>query len=366
MTVSELQQFHQSSGARFQPIDGVEVVANYGDVAAEYAALRGTVGLMDLSFRSRLCLGGADRTRFLHGQVTNEVNKLKPGQGCYAALVTAKGKVESDFNIYRLPNELLLDFEPGLAARVTERFDKFIIADDVQIVDVSVDYGLLSVQGPRAAELIARFAPELRAPVDPLSLVAANDVRGEWYCMRISRAGTSGFDLFLPSGAIVSSAEALLQGARELGGRLFGWDALEIARIEAGIPRFGQDMDETNLASEAGIEQRAISYEKGCYIGQEVISRIRAFGQVAKALRGLRLAAGQGLPEKGAKIFGADKEVGYVTSATHSPTLQVNIALGYVRKEHNAIGTEVMVQIGVERVPAEIVALPFVPEAMPA
>src|SRR5436853_4758573 len=137
-----LHDWHNSLGAQFAEVNGAEVISRYDKgPLVEYSALRNKAGLLDLSFRSRLCLGGADRTRFLHGQVTNDVNKLKPGQGCYAALVTAKGKVESDFNIYRLSNELLLDFEPGLVARVIERFEKFIIADDVQIVDVSADYG---------------------------------------------------------------------------------------------------------------------------------------------------------------------------------------------------------------------------------
>src|SRR4029077_6115329 len=119
-------EFHQSLGANFGSLNGAEIVADYGDALAEYAALRQTAGVLDLSFRSRLCLTGADRVRFLHGQITNDVKRLRPGEGCYAALVTAKGKMQSDLNVFCLADELLLDFEPGLTQAVTQRLEKFI------------------------------------------------------------------------------------------------------------------------------------------------------------------------------------------------------------------------------------------------
>src|SRR5436190_7982020 len=133
-------------------VAGIAVPRDFGDSAREYRALRETIGLADLTFRSRLCLLGEDRTRFLHGQVTNDVAKLKAGQGCYAALANAKGRLQSDLFIYQLENEILLDFEPGLASLVTGRLNQYIIADDVQVVDVSSQYGELTLQGPNAPE----------------------------------------------------------------------------------------------------------------------------------------------------------------------------------------------------------------------
>src|SRR5271163_4294120 len=130
-----LHELHEGLGAHFAEVNGCEVVNDYGDWLAEHAALRGAAGVMDLSFRGRICLTGADRVRFLNGQVTNNVKDLRAGEGCYAALVTAKGKLESDLNIYQLPNELLLDFEPSLMEAISCRLDKYIIADDVQVVD---------------------------------------------------------------------------------------------------------------------------------------------------------------------------------------------------------------------------------------
>ena len=461
-----LHEFHHGLNASFADLNGVEVVSHYGDPLAEHTALRNTAVVLDLSFRGRLCVTGSDRLRFLNGQVTNDVKSLSPGEGCYAALVTAKGKMQSDLNIYCLTDELLLDFEPGLGQAVAQLLEKYIIADDVQVVDAAPHYGLLSVQGPKAEAVVCALglfgglfslAPREeistqpkptpnpsggaeRAPATltasssppgrgqgwveaeticaklskPLQFVKTTDATlGEIYLMNHPRvrwahlvasparsdllplpatqergegrgegqlhhspsspqpsppsaggAGEStrvaGFDLFVPTNSLGAVADKLIAAVKAAGGRACGWQALETARIEAGIPRFGADMDETNIPLEAGLDNRAISFTKGCYIGQEVIARIRTYGQVAKALRGLRLANDlETLPAKGDKLFHAGKEVGYITSAVASPTFKANIALGYVRREHNQIGTELTLRLADGESHVKIVALPF-------
>ena len=333
------------------------------DLELHYGYLRKTAGVLDVSSRSRVCITGSDGQRFINGQVTNNVKDLKVGQGCYAALVTAKGKLQSDLFVYRLRDELLLDFEPGLTAAVMERLERFVIADDVQVVDVSALYGMFTVQGPRSAEVTR--AAGLEAPSAPLTWTSlADETTGEVYCMNNARGTVAGFDVFVPAAQVDAMKERLIEAARKVEGGASSMEALEVARIEAGIPRFGVDMDETNLASEAGIEARAISYNKGCYIGQEVISRIRAFGQVSKSLRGLRLPVEMAeLPQKGQKLFWEGKEVGYVTSACRSLALQANIALGYVRREHNAAGTEIMLGGADSSWKAVVCDLPFVAPA---
>ena len=356
-----LHEFHGALGARFTDVNGCEAANDYGDILAEHAALREAAGALDLGFRGRLCLTGGDRVRFLNGQVTNNVKDLRPGAGCYAALVTAKGRLQSDLNIFCLPDELLLDFEPGLAEIVAQRLEKFIIADDVQIVDAGLYYGLLSVQGPKAEAAVRALALSLEIPARPLSFTTAKDpTLGEIYLMNQPRTGASGFDLFVPVAALGAVMDKLIAAVKPAGGRACGWQSLEMARLEAGIPRFGVDMDESNLAPEAGIEDRAISYSKGCYIGQEVIARIRTYGQVAKTLRGLRLPDDlPALPVKGDKLFHGGKEAGFITSALASPVLKANIALGYVRKEANEIGTQLTLRTVAGESPATIVALPF-------
>jgi folate-binding protein YgfZ len=407
-----LHEFHHGQNARFTELNGAEIVNDYGDWLVEHAALRETAGVIDLSFRSRLCLVGADRARFLHGQVTNDVKRLAVGEGCYAAITTAKGKMESDLNIFALADELLLDFEPGLTEKISQRLEKFIVADDVQIVDAAPHYGLLSVQGPKAMEVIN--ALELfgwgERPREPVfadnhhgspgvsphrlpaktfdSLKVSDATLGEIYLVNNGRFGVCrrrgdetqiekksetphvvsynyGFDLFVPNNSLGAVADKLIAAAKQVGGRAVGWQAFETARIEAGIPRFGADMDETNIPLECGpaLRDRAIVYNKGCYIGQEVINRIHSVGHVNRELRGLRLTdpagAGLSLPQKHDKLFHAGKEVGYVTSAVKSPSLNARIALGYVRREANQIGNELTMRSAAGESPAKIVPLPF-------
>jgi folate-binding protein YgfZ len=361
MSSLSLHEFHNGLNAQFDEVNGAEVVSHYDDWLAEHAALRNSAGVLDLSFRSRLCLLGNDRKNFLNGQVTNNVKDLQVGQGCYAALITAKGKMQSDLNIYNLESEILLDFEPGISDAVKERLEKYVIADDVQIMDVAPHYGLLSVQGPKGAEVINALQIGLLPPEKSLHFFSAKDeTLGEIYLMNNPRTGSAGFDLFVPTNSLSAVADKLIAAAKEVGGRACGWSALEIARIEAGIPRFGADMDETNLPPEAGLESRAISYTKGCYIGQEVIARIRTYGQVAKALRGLRLADDlKNLPVKGDKLFLGEKEVGYITSAIASPSLKANVALGYVRREANKVGTILVLRSQDADSAVTVVELPY-------
>lgn len=371
-----MHEFHHSLGARSGELSGQPVVLDYGDWLAEHAAFRQAAGVIDLGFRSRLCLVGADRARFLHGQVTNDVKKLRPGEGCYAAITTAKGKMESDLNIFCLAEELLLDFEPGLAEKISRRLEKYIVADDVQIVDAAPHYGLLSVQGPAAEKIVRRLDLFPEIPAARLGSVKVSDgTLGEIYLVnnpRLSQtkqaasttpAGQTidGFDLFVPHNSLGAVADKLIAAAKESGGRAAGWTAFETARIEAGIPRYGTDMNETNLPLECGIENRAVVYNKGCYIGQEVINRVHSFGHVTKELRGLRLSGDLPiLPANGAKLFDAGKEAGYVTSAVKSPALDQNIALGYVRREANRIGNELKLQTTAGESTVKIVELPFI------
>jgi folate-binding protein YgfZ len=360
-----LYELHHTLGAHFSALNGAQVVSDYGHPAAEYTALRESAGVMDLSFRSRLCLVGADRARYLHGQVTNDVKKLQVGEGCYSALTTNKGKMEGDLNIFCLPDELLLDFEPGLAGKISARLEKFIVADDVQIVDAAPHYGLLSVQGPKADAVVRAIGlfPEIPAQRFA-SLKISEAMLGEIYLAnnpRLDLSGTTGFDLFIPTASLGAVADKLIGAAKNVGGGAVGWMTWETVRIEAGIPRFGADMDETNIPLECGIESRAIVYNKGCYIGQEVINRIHSVGHVNRELRGLRLADDlPALPARGDRLFHAGKEVGLVTSAVKSPKLNANIALGYVRREAGQIGNELTLRTAAGESLARISELPFV------
>ncbi|MFT4586031.1 MAG: folate-binding protein YgfZ [Candidatus Binatia bacterium] len=335
-----LHDRHSETGATFGEVNGSECVASFGDASTEFTCLAESAALLDLGFRSRLCVTGADRVEFLHGQVTNNVKSLAEGEGCYAALVDHKGKIQSDLNIYRLKDELLLDFEPGLTERVTERLEKFIIAEDVDVIDVAPHYGLLSVQGPKSGEAIECSGLVSEIPHGDRRFVSLKGADfGEAYLANRPRMAGGGFDVFVPNEKIEAVWEALNRGVEAVGGFPVGWAALEAARIEAGIPRYGVDMTETNLAPETGIGDEAISYNKGCYIGQEVIARIRTYGRVSKSLRRLRFVDDpSGLPIKDGLLYDGDRKVGNITSVVQLPTTQEHVAIGYVRRESNEPG----------------------------
>src|SRR5580658_8175549 len=211
MTPLPLHDFHEAAGAVFAEVNGQEVAAHYGDWLAEYAALREGAGVLDLSFRGRLCVLGADAQRFLNGQVTNNVKDLQIGEGCYAALVSAKGKLQSDLNIYRLENEMLLDFEPCYSESVAQRLQKFVIAEDVEIIDAAPLYGLLSVQGPKAAEVAGDLSQRFIVSSKPMDLIKVEEAAfGEIYLASQPRLRNQGLDLFVPSAAVKDVAERLL------------------------------------------------------------------------------------------------------------------------------------------------------------
>jgi len=352
---------HESLGARFGEVNGIGIVRDYGDPSTEYKALCNAAAVVDLSHRGRVCLTGSDRIRFLNGQVTNNVKALHPGQGCYAALVTAKGKMESDLHIHCLNDELLIDFEPGLTAKVVARLEKYLVADDVEVVDLQPHYDHISIQGPNAAEVLQRIHLPVSIPAADYESVTVNtEAWGELVIAKVPHLANAGIDVFTPTASTEKMMKQLLAAADTLGGQVVGWTAMDWLRIEGGIPRFNQDLDETNIPLEAGIEERAVKYNKGCYVGQEVINRIHSVGQVSKSLRGLVLPSETDhLPNRGDELAVNGKPVGYVTSAVRSPRFQRTIAMGYLRREVNQPETKVIVKSAAGEQIAKVVNLPF-------
>ena len=311
-------------------------------VENQFKALTETAGLLDLSNRSRLCLLGEDRIKFLHGQVTNDINGLTENSGCYAALVNAKGKMESDLFVYRLKEELLLDFEPNLTKSVQSRLEKFVITEDVEVTDVAPHFNLLSVQGPDATKVLE--ALKLPLPQENYTLVKTEE---EIHIINQPRLDTVGFDFFVP---VDSLDEWKLRLAEHV--PLCDEAAFERGRILKTIPRFGKDFTEANLAPEGGIEARAISYSKGCYIGQEIIARIRTYGKVNRILRGLNLDS---VVAEGDEIFLGDKKVGTLSSVITKP----DAALALIHRDAAERGTSLRVDTKNGSVTAEVATLPF-------
>jgi folate-binding protein YgfZ len=337
---------------------GVELPAHFNDWQAEWAAVRQRCGLLDGRFRALLRLGGSDRVTFLQGMVSNDVAKLQEGEGTYAALLTQQGKVVSDLRIYALADELWLDVPATRLTAIRESLERFIVADDVEFASQDAWAALVAVEGPHAARVLIGVTGE---SVAALRAYGHREVSFEGSRLRVvaaSHGGEPGYVLF-------GSPEVgglLWEHCRAAGAEPVGMEALNVLRVEAGIPWHGQDMDESTLISEVGLEA-AISFSKGCYLGQEVVERVAARGQVHRTLVGL-LCEGPTVPLAGAELTQDGKAVGWITSAVWSPARAGVIALGYLRRECSAVGSEVRLAGPELGVVAHVAPLPFyVPQA---
>jgi len=305
--------------------------------------------LFDLTGRGELVLSGNDRASFLQGLVTNDVRKLRPGEGCPAAFLTPKGKLLADLVVLCAPDELVVDTPPELAEKVEALFRKYLMFGDVAIENRTQATGVLHGEGRGAGEILREEAGQ-DGPAEPHTSVVARGAR----VVRESRGGFPGFDLRGPRPLVEAARERLLA----LGAVPSPPSVLETARIEAGIPRWGAELTEDVLPDEAGLPARGwVSYTKGCYIGQETVARIRTYGHVNRSLVGL-LVEGANAPVPGAELHSADSRVGAVTSATYSARLGKVVALGYVRRESAAPGTSLTVDASGGPQPAVVTVLP--------
>ncbi len=321
---------------------------------AEYDAVRNSVGLLDFSERGRIEVRGKNRVQFLHGLVSNDIKVLKDGDGTYAAFLNATGRVHSDCFIYADGERFLIDTPASTRLWVYQNLAKFIPAGGFDVMDITEQTVLLSLQGARSTELLAALGV-----TEELSELKCRHIELAGFDVllsRVSRTAEVGYDLMVCG----DGKEALRQILVGAGATEVGAQTAEILRIEAGIPEYGRDMDETIILLEAGLES-AVSYKKGCYLGQETIAKIhhRGHDQTAKRLMGL-LLDGEVIPDPGSKVFNsAGKEIGYVTSSCYSPALARPIALAYLRRNNFEAGMRHSVDAGGVSLQAEVVKLPF-------
>lgn len=312
--------------------------------ANSYQAARTGAALIDRSDRGRIVVTGADRASYLQGLFTNDISALEPGQGTYTAYLTPQGRMIADLWVYELGDLMLLSLSGDVKDTLLARLDQFIFTEDVQLGDVSQTFGQLAVIGPEAARIVGGIVDGI-GPEQLTGLAEHGTVRAQVggqpvIITRVTDAGEPGIELYIDRGA----AAALTDRLRAAGVVDLDRDAAEAIRIEAGVPVFHRDMDEETIPLEAGIESRAISLTKGCYVGQEVIVRVlhRGHGRVARRLVGLTIE-GESVPPSGSPIRSADREIGQVTSSVFSPALERPIALGYVHRDFVTPGTRVSV-----------------------
>ncbi len=303
----------------------------------QYNAAHSSAAIVDRPSQGTIALTGGDRASFLHALLTNDIAGLAKGHGVYAAYLTPQGRMISDMRVIETGNRMLLGVAADVAGPLAVRLDRLVFSEDVQAKDVSGELAAIGVHGPSAARMIQDASA---TSVNGLSSQYDNVTTSSMTIVRDDALGLPGYDLYVPAG----EADAMRAKLVDAGAVQVSEETGETLRIEAARPRFGIDMHTDTIPLEAGIENRAISFTKGCYVGQEVIIRVmhRGHGRVARRLVSL-VVSGEAVPVRGATIQLADRVVGEVTSAAASPRLAAPLALGYVQREHAAPGTELTI-----------------------
>jgi folate-binding protein YgfZ len=290
-----------------------------------YQALHASAAWIDLSSRGKIRVTGEDRARLLHAMTTNQVQQLKPGEGCYAFFLNAQGRILSDANLFCFEDHLLLDTEPETRQKLFEHLDRYIIADDVTLEDQTAQMATTAVEGPDAGRVLRDLGATLPETAHSWTQWGGRVVA------RVDSTGAGGFFLILPAGekaglvAELGLPEATVEDARTV-------------RIEHGRPRYGEEITERYLIQETG-QMQAVSFSKGCYLGQEIVERVRSRAQIHRTLRPLEIES-QEVPAAGTKLKVGDADAAEIASAVFSPRLGKVVALAYVRTQFTESGMQ--------------------------
>lgn len=348
-----------------------QIVATFGLVEAEYAAIRRGAGLLDWPQRGVIRVSGADRREFLNRMLTQELSDLTPGSVAEAFRLNRTGRIEDDLVLIERGDDLLIDLDHHQLAATLETLSEFVFAEDVALADATAEFHRIAVHGRRAPEVLAAATDEATVVPQTQRACELNIVGGAVWAARRDLTGEPGFELFVPRDsvervwtALLKTDEALGEGKRRI--RPVGWYAYNIARIEAGTPLFNIDFGPTNLPHETGVLSRRVSFTKGCYPGQEIVARMENLGRPKQQLVGLRVRDDL-LPVAGGQIFAVTDDalaspIGTITSSTLSPMLgAAPIAFGMVRTARAKPGDEVLVNAEGERATAVVQELVFWP-----
>ncbi len=292
-----------------------------------YKALRESAAWIDLAARGRIRAAGEDRARLLHAMTTQHVEQMRPGDGCYAFFLNAQGRILADVNLFCFEDHFLLDTEPEIRRKVFEHLDRYIIADDVTLADTTEVTAEIAIEGPGAAAVLEALGAEL--PDVPYSTKAW----GERVIARVNSTGSQGFAVIFP-----------LEGKEDFI-RLLGQvpeatpEQVRTVRIEHGRPRYGEEITERYLVQETG-QLNAVHFNKGCYLGQEIVERVRAQAKIHRVLRRLEIDSDQP-PAVGTKLKSGEADAAEIVSSAYSPSLGKTVAMAYVRVAFADPGTQI-------------------------
>jgi glycine cleavage system T protein len=349
---SPLADYHVSQGATLAEYHGAIVPARFTDPAAEHQAVRTAAGLFDFSFRAKFALTGRDSVKFLHRIVSNDIKNVASGHGTYATLLNPQGQILADLRVYAAQDRLLVDTDADLRSKAIEILRRYIIGDQVQVEPLETF--ALAFEGPQAPGLLEKTLHVDLPAMKEFEHFATNYAGFPVRVVRMSNTGEEGYEVWVGAKGMMGLWGAACGQAPSYGMLACGSEALESLRIEAGIPCYGSELGEDTLPLEANL-MNALSFNKGCYIGQEIVERARSRGHVNWKLAGVTVESAQP-PDPGEKLIVDGNEIGEVTSSCISPTLQKTIALAYLRKEHLEPGTRLQIASGA---PAQVTPLPF-------
>ena len=317
------------------------------EILEQYGAVRKTVGILNLRSRGKVEVTGQDRTSFLHSMISNEVENIPDWSGRYGTFLTPRGRIISDFFYYRFPEGLILDIRSDLLVKTVEVLDRHIVMEEVFLKDVSAEWEHWSLQGPESGKLVE----ELFASSGPTTQYGVEDLQWGGGVVRLVRKeelASPGFEVMVPPQLAPSLNQTILEQGKGLGLLPIGEDALNILRLEAGIPWYGVDMDENCYPMEARLDG-AISLTKGCYVGQEVVAKATHIGGVGRLLMGLQIESDH-VPAKDTPVLeDGGAQIGVVTSAAFSPRLGCPIAFAYLKRAFARPGAAYSLYIGDEK-----------------
>ena len=362
-----LKSEHETLGAKFGETFGCALPRDYGDAAREYKFARESAGLVDTNYHAVISFTGQDRARYLNAMLTNNIRDLAPGRGNISLLLSPQGRILAEAETLALEDRLLVISCAMIRTRLVETFDKFIIMDDVTLEDLTDRTGTLALHGPKTPGIVRELSgfdidslPELGHAEKQISGIGCR-------ILKHSLGGVAGAEFITGREKLAALWNLLLEAARRHGGGPVGYDALNVLRLEAGIPWYGVDFDENQIPHQAALEKTHINFSKGCYTGQEIVERVRSRGHIQRQRVMLRFAD-DAIPNAGEPLFAVSAEgnaevraelraeVGFVTSAAKSPAMGAAIGMGYVRHEQSAPGSKLTWKTG----EAEVYELPAV------
>ena len=335
--------------------------AHYGDSIAEHHAVRKGVGMADLSHRGKLQVTGDDRITWLQSMISNDVLPLQPGHWFYSSFMSHKGKMLSYFRVYRLKDDLFLEDTGEVGDLTYQALKKFLLyGTKAKMKNCGDTWGILLVSGPKTPLLMQQA---LKVDVTKLTTgdFLIHVLSGRTILIaKTEETGECDVEILAPNEAMEQVWRHLWEAGTAFDLRAIGTQARESLRIEAGIPKLGPDLNEHIVPPEANLEGKAFSLSKGCYPGQEVVARMDTYGSVKRRLVGLVINAPENMiPPSHSKMFSGDREVGWISSAIHSPTLNKIIAFGFPLRDFTAPGTTLDVDVNGQRHPSVVQTLPF-------